>query len=316
MSTRKRLTIHWLELSIAFENDSYEIGIESPSYFDPETGQVIHPMDDDLELDEESDVEIDDRCIEIPTIDSAQAYRFMEDFVDEVPDAAIQGRLREALSQRKPFHRFQETIADDRRLQHQWRSYETNREHQLMIEWLESIGIEPENAPEIHLPELPELRKIMLAEVNRFVEAASRIKGVERIALIGSLTTKKEFPQDIDLLVTVADDAELNGLAKLGRQVRGRMQSHSAGADIFLIDPTGTYLGRTCGWKRCGPGNRASCDALHCGARKYLHDDLDSIHLSKQVTAKPPVLLWPEIAIADGTPDDVRSELCTQSELF
>ena len=35
----------------------------------------------------------------------------------------------------------------------------------------------------------------------------------------GSLTTDKEFPKDIDLLVTATDDCELEPLAQLGRRL-------------------------------------------------------------------------------------------------
>ena len=52
------------------------------------------------------------------------------------------------------------------------------------------------------------------------------------------------------------------------------MAQSQNGGDIFLAGPKGNYLGRTCHWKNCGPGIRMSCDALHCGQRHYLHDDL------------------------------------------
>jgi len=81
------------------------------------------------------------------------------------------------------------------------------------------------------------------------VRAASRLPGVLRIALIGSLTTDEPDPKDADLLVTVADDADLAPLATLGRKLQGHAQSFNRGGEVFLADPRGNYLGRTCPWK-------------------------------------------------------------------
>jgi hypothetical protein len=114
---------------------------------------------------------------------------------------------------------------------------------------------------------LAPIRQHLLAGVLAFTQAACRIPGVTCIALIGSLATDKPDPKDADLLVRVADDADLRLLAAHGRKLLGHAQSRSRGADVFVASPRGDYLGRLCAWKRCGPGIRASCDALHCGQR-------------------------------------------------
>jgi predicted nucleotidyltransferase len=162
------------------------------------------------------------------------------------------------------------------------------------------------------LPPLPDLRKIMFAEVRRFVRFARDIRGLLRIALIGSLASDKESPKDIDLLITISDDCNLSALAALGRQLTGHMAAHSASADIFLANPDGEYLGRTCSWKKCSPGVRQSCDALSCGVRRYLHDDLKTVRLSKELIQDPPVLLWPEISASSDCPADLHRELIQQ----
>jgi len=113
------------------------------------------------------------------------------------------------------------------------------------------------------------------------------------------------------MLVTVSDDCDLAPLARLGRQLLGRMQNHGAGADVFLASEDGHYLGRTCPWKNCGPGYRTTCDALHCGAR-HLHDDLDAVRIEEEVIAQPAVVLWPDLAAGEGVPLDVREELIEQ----
>jgi hypothetical protein len=155
----------------------------------------------------------------------------------------------------------------------------------------------------------PSVRAFLIAEVLAFVRAAREVSGVSRIALIGSLTTEKPEPKDADLLVTVTDDAELEPLARLGRRLQGRAQSINRGGDIFLANPKGKYLGRTCHWKDCRPGIRLSCDALHCGWRHYLHDDLRSVRLSKDLIAAPPLELWPQKVVRVPLPQGLEREL-------
>ncbi len=149
----------------------------------------------------------------------------------------------------------------------------------------------------------------MFAEVRRFVRFARDIEDVKSIALIGSLAADKEFPKDVDLLVTVNNDCDLAPLAKLGRQLSGHMNTHRAGADVFLASEDGEYLGRTCHWRDCGPSFRTSCDALHCGLRPYLHDDFNSVRLKKGLINQPPILLWPDVVAAHESPADVQKQL-------
>ena len=134
---------------------------------------------------------------------------------------------------------------------------------------------------------------------------------MERIALIGSLTKPEPSPKDVDLLVTVTDNMDLAPLAKAARQLNGRaMQTgQSRGGDVFLADVSGKYLGRACLWKECGPGIRRSCDALHCGQRHYLHDDLRAITLDSALIQAPPIELWPAVVPRVEVPADVEEVL-------
>ena len=149
-------------------------------------------------------------------------------------------------------------------------------------------------------------RKALLAEAARFVRAVGHHPGVMRVALLGSITTEVPAPKDIDLLVTVSDDADLGPLANAARRMQGHAQSFGAGADVFLADPQGVYLGRTCPWKECWAGRRQSCDARHCGARPYLHDDLDTVKLRPELVAAPPVELLPDVIRRGILPADVE----------
>lgn len=153
------------------------------------------------------------------------------------------------------------------------------------------------------------IRDAFLNEVRVFVDKAKSINGVFRIALIGSLTTEKSDPKDIDMLLTVANDLDLSRLAKITRQMNGHVQALNHNAEVFLSNPQYHYIGRICHWKECGPGIRTSCDAIHCGLRMYLHDDFGSVRLDDSLIQNPPLVLWPDIKISEEIPDDVRKYL-------
>jgi len=153
------------------------------------------------------------------------------------------------------------------------------------------------------------IRSFLLSEVLQFVERARVCPGVRRIALIGSLTTDRNDPKDADVLVMVEDDADLTALAAAGRRLKGRAQSRNKGADIFLADPSGVYIGRICHWRDCGPGVRSSCHARHCGRRKFLHDDLVTLALDAALVKEPPLDLWPAVVRRALLPADVEAEL-------
>ena len=153
------------------------------------------------------------------------------------------------------------------------------------------------------------IRQFLLNEVLRFVKCARACHGVRRVAVVGSLAKDKEDPKDADVLVIVDDDADLTPLAAAGRRLKGRAQSRNRGADIFLADPSGNYIGRTCHWRDCRPGIRASCDARHCGRRAFLHDDLDDVTLDAALIMAPPLELWPTIVRRTELPKDVEVQL-------
>jgi hypothetical protein len=152
------------------------------------------------------------------------------------------------------------------------------------------------------------MREQLLSHLPWFVSAVAKLPGVRRIALLGSITTNKQNPKDIDFLVVVDDDLNLEPLARLGRKIKGRAQNMNRGADIFLADVNGKYIGRTCSWRECRPGKRTSCDALNCGKRHYLHDDLKSIQLSEE-TVRAAIELWPGLERRPGLPEDLERVL-------
>ncbi|MGO9486870.1 MAG: hypothetical protein ACLPX9_20255 [Rhodomicrobium sp.] len=79
------------------------------------------------------------------------------------------------------------------------------------------------------------------------------------------------------------------------------------GADIFLADAQGRYVGRICHYRECHP--RVACRAQHCGRQAHLNDDLQVVTLAHTLFASPPVELWPEILRRMPVPGDVEELL-------
>ena len=148
-------------------------------------------------------------------------------------------------------------------------------------------------------------RAFLITEAFRFVDRAVALPGIRRIAIIGSLTRARQDPNDADILVTVDNDADLTALAIAARKLKGAAQTRNKGADVFLANPSGQYIGRICHWRECGPGIRASCDARHCGRRHFLHDDLDEISLDPNLVKNPPVEVWPTVICREEVPHDL-----------
>ena len=156
-------------------------------------------------------------------------------------------------------------------------------------------------------PSVPEPRRPLLEAVLRFVQAAATCPGVLRIALVGSLTTPKRIPKDADVLVTIESGLDLEVLAGYGRRLKGNAQNINLGADIFLADDGGRYLGRICHYRECYP--RVACRAQHCGHRDHLNDDLHIVTLSANLIAAPPVELWPRVVRRLPVPEDTEALL-------
>ena len=339
----RKLRVDMGELEMAFENSSWE----THYYLDRETGQVafvdseirgaleaVYEEMDEADPEDEAAFEaaleradlpdwelapvraadevergFGERFVEVPRDETHDAYSDMEDFIPTVEDERLRNRLRRAMEGRGAFRRFKDELEGERRVRERWFAFRDARLRQRIVEWLREEGIEPIVEPSPEKTPEPPPREELIGEALWFVQQARQLPGVQRIALIGSLATSEPDPDDVDLLVTVADDMDLGPLATLGRKLAGHCQSLGRGGEVFLADPRGNYLGRTCPWRDCGPGIRADCDAEHCGRRPYLHDDLRAVRLARRLIAEPPIELWPQVVVRVGVPEDVRSGL-------
>lgn len=155
----------------------------------------------------------------------------------------------------------------------------------IAIDFRDSIAERPAIAVTVRLIARPRLE--MAAHLilgYRLPCAACDCLGVKRIALIGSLTTTKAIPHDVDVLVAIDDAVDLDRFASAGRRLKGAGQNINLGADIFLADESGAYLGRICHYRECHP--RAACRAQHCGRRDHLNDDLNVLTLPRELIAR------------------------------
>lgn len=168
------------------------------------------------------------------------------------------------------------------------------------------------NRPRGPSPSVAEPRGPLLLAVLAFVRAARACPSAQRISLLGSLLTAKAIPKDVDVLVTIDSTTELTGLARAGRRLVGSAQTINLGADIFLADATGRYLGRICHYRECHP--RVQCFAQHCGQKDHLNDDLHIVTLAKELIISPPVDLWPNVIRRLVVPADVENILLTKLE--
>jgi len=104
----------------------------------------------------------------------------------------------------------------------------------------------------------------------------------------------------------------LTRLAKISRRLQGKTGGIGGGADIFLANNQNEYIGRICIWKECRRGIRRACDALNCGKREYLHDDLQVVKLSKELIENPPLVIYPELIRNVKIPSDVEEILLNE----
>ena len=150
-----------------------------------------------------------------------------------------------------------------------------------------------------------DIRAFLIAEAFRFINRVIVMPGIRRVAIIGSLVSTKADPKDVDILITVNDDANLTALATAARKLKGIAQSRNKGADIFLANLSGMYIGRICHWRECGTRIRATCDAHHCGQRHFLHDDFNDINLNSRLVLEPPVDVWPTVIYRTAVASDL-----------
>jgi predicted nucleotidyltransferase len=330
---RKTLVVDWRDFEVAFGEASEEMR----GYVDLNTGRSFtvdsetlrrveetcyENQDDDAlkealaALSEEIPPEVIEEARSVVLCDAGivrlepyqDEFRDLVDFVASVKDPTVRRDLERTIEGRGAFRRFRDALRNCFRERRQWFDFREAKMRERATTWFRLRGIDVQWALPKPVPPMgPPPREALLAAALKFASRAAELPGVKRIALIGSLTRDEPEPKDVDMLVTVADDLDLEPLATAARKLSGRAQQLGRGADVFLANERNEYIGRTCPWRECAPGVRASCDADHCGRRHYLHDDLRSVRLDSAQVKAPQVVLWPALQCQISVPADVQA---------
>jgi len=159
----KKLKVDLDEIALIMEM-SDDFG--SIRLFDTETGEIVAIPDEVMSAVESADKsEINDlsewekelvetaksvlsdetgRYVEIPRKPSYDSYNFMVEFAGSVKDSGLREKLDIALDGKGAFRRFKNVISDYPEEEKRWFAFKSGRLRQEVIEWLNSIGIEPE----------------------------------------------------------------------------------------------------------------------------------------------------------------------------
>jgi hypothetical protein len=308
----KTLRVDMNELEFAFDtNDNI-----FTNYLDTETGEIVAvPGDayDGIVGDEDEDTEavlerIEDNPERFLLLESHSDIRPSLDdareFARSVEDEPFRRRLEAALDQRRrAFRSFVDLVHQESGEIERWNHVSRQRVRDNIAASLAARGINLLYEPLPPFQPRHDARRHLLAGAAAFVNRVKQLKGVTRIALIGSITTPKRSPNNINIVLTITSEDIVPDIAAAGRKLKGHAQQLNRGADIFLADSTGRYLGRTCPWRECGPGIRSRCQAQHCGG--HLYDDLHILTLKHDTITAPPIEIWPKVVVRTDVPKDV-----------
>ncbi len=144
-----KVRIDWRDLELAFDSPPPGV-IGSLSLFDTRDGAIHHIEDDDSE---ESNALLDaETTVEVPTIDSSEAWEFMQQFTETLPAGRAREALEQAIQGRGAFRRFKDGVYDHG-LVEEWTDFEARCTFRSIVAWLKDIGVEPENPPPLSLDE-------------------------------------------------------------------------------------------------------------------------------------------------------------------
>lgn len=138
------LTIDLEELTWAL-NSRDPLG-ESSHWLNLETGSILSLIGPDVDNETDADPRDDDCWLFIEPIESSEAFRVMEDFVDQCGDERLARALGQSLQQRKPFRRFKDALAAHPAQREAWFAFERQAMEAIAQRWCEEHDISPRRA--------------------------------------------------------------------------------------------------------------------------------------------------------------------------
>lgn len=158
----KKLKVDIDEIAFIMEMSN---DFESTRLFDTETGEIVDipgelmsavESDDEDEIDNLPEWEKDlietvesvlsdntGRYVEIPRKPSYESYNLMVEFASSVKGRGLREKLNIALDGKGAFRRFKNVLAGYPEEEKRWYAFKDDRLRHEVIDWLESIGIEP-----------------------------------------------------------------------------------------------------------------------------------------------------------------------------
>jgi hypothetical protein len=159
----KKLKVDIDEIAFIMETSDE---FNSATLFDTETGEIISipnelmsavESDDEEALQDLPDWERDligtaesivndesGRFVDIPRKPSYEAYDLMVEFASSVTNKYLREKLEIALDGKGAFRRFKNVISDYPEEEKRWFAFKDKRMREEVIEWLNDLGIEPE----------------------------------------------------------------------------------------------------------------------------------------------------------------------------
>jgi len=108
-----------------------------------ESGELMFLAEPDALDEAAEDPREDENWLRVEAIESSEAFRIMEDFVEQCGESRLARALAQALQQRKPFRRFKDTLADHPVQREAWFAFERQAMEVITRQWCEDHGIAP-----------------------------------------------------------------------------------------------------------------------------------------------------------------------------
>jgi hypothetical protein len=140
-AARRALVIDLDELCWAL-NSRDPLG-QSSHWLNLESGELLFVAESDTPDEAIEDPRDDERWLRIEAVESSDAFRIMEDFVDQCDDPRLARALGHALQQRKPFRHFKDTLAEHPARREAWFAFERQAMEAIARRWCEDNGVTP-----------------------------------------------------------------------------------------------------------------------------------------------------------------------------
>ncbi|MFH1703776.1 MAG: UPF0158 family protein [Nitrospirota bacterium] len=126
------------------EGDFDDIGDDIEYIEFAEEPDLPYWIEDEVELAIEVLLNEGSRYVPIPERDSLEAYNIMTEFIETFGDPVLKEELSNALNGKGAFRKFKNVLLEYPKERKRWHTYNAKAMKNTITEWLESLGIKPE----------------------------------------------------------------------------------------------------------------------------------------------------------------------------